>query len=319
MKKIILILMALSLVLAGCGKVHDPSSTTQDTEPSYQEAITTETNYNMEASLINNKQMDGKYIYTLFVGANDAYATLSHECVYYLTDTYQKINEVFEDVDVQVLNVNKTSTNDTAAFIYIVSPQILDLQKLFVYAIGTTQYEEGMTFESTEDYCEKYPENTLVSVYLQVTQRTFDMDTLYTTKRPVYESIRLVNLGSGYDVIVISTETTKSYIENETLWTPVNITTFATTDYSTMFADILNDAYVAYGNKSGSYQDIILEHNSQHTVDIRLKEGTVEVGITNYIEEENAPNCIVGNVVVSEGVTTISNDEGQRAIILFFN
>jgi hypothetical protein len=32
-----------------------------------------------------------------------------------------------------------------------------------------------------------------------------------------------------------------------------------------------------------------------------------------------APNCIVGNIVLSPEMTTISDEAGRRAIIIFFN
>ena len=319
MKKIFIILTALSLVLAGCGKIHDPSSTTQETEYNGMEAVITDVTYNMEASLIRSEQQDGQYVYTVFVGANDAYAKLADDCVYYLTDTYQPIAEVVDGVEIQVLNVNDTSTQDTAAFINIVAPQILDIQKVFIYAFGTTQYEDGMTFESVDKYCEQYDKNTLVSIYLQITQHTFNMDTLYQSTRPVYESIRLLNWGSGYDVIIMSTKNTKAYLEDGTLWTPIDITTFAGTDYSEMFADLLINAYVASGDVQGGYQDIVLHPESPCSITVRTNEGIVEVGLTNYENEDNTPNCVVGNLIVSDGITTITESEGQRAIILFFN
>ena len=157
MKKINIILVALTLiVLAGCGKVHDPSSTTQgmaaqETEVVFQEPEITATNYTMDAILVNYQQEEGKHTYTVFVCADDAYAVLKDNCVNYLADGYQDIYDVINDINVQVWNVNDTSKKETAAFIQIVSPQILDTQKLFVYALGTTEYQDGMKFESVDE------------------------------------------------------------------------------------------------------------------------------------------------------------------------
>ena len=160
MKKIIIIFAALSLMLTGCGKVHDPSSATTETvnttEDVYKEAEVKEATYNMDANLINYQQEENKHTYTIFTCANDAYAVLAEDCVHYLTEDYQKIQDVVEGISVQVWNINKTSTKETAAFIQIVSPQILDTQKLFVYAFGTTDYQEGMAFESVDEYKTNY-------------------------------------------------------------------------------------------------------------------------------------------------------------------
>lgn len=323
MKKIFVILIALSLMLAGCGKVHDPSSASTEnieaTEDVMMEAEVTATNYTMDAMLVNYQQEDGKHTYTIFVGANDAYSVLKDDCVNYLTEEYQDIREVVEGIQVQVWNVNDTSTQETAAFVQIVSPQILDTKKLFIYSMGTTAYEAGMTFNSVEEYRENYDAETLVSVYLQVSDSPFDMQTLYNTTRPIYESLRLINLGNGYDIIHVSTKDTKSYVEDGTLWTPVNVTYFTGVDYSATFHDVLNNCYVAQGNIHGKYEDIIVLHNTEHEVVMRQTETGVEVGITNYQNNEAAPNCVVGNIILSEDMTTITNEAARKSIIIFFN
>ena len=323
MKKIFVILIALSLMLAGCGKVHDPSSASTEnieaTEDVMMEAEVTATNYTMDAMLVNYQQEDGKHTYTIFVGANDAYSVLKDDCVNYLTEEYQDIREVVEGIQVQVWNVNDTSTQETAAFVQIVSPQILDTKKLFIYSMGTTAYEAGMTFNSVEEYRENYDAETLVSVYLQVSDSPFDMQTLYNTTRPIYESLRLINLGNGYDIIHVSTKDTKSYVEDGTLWTPVNVTYFTGVDYSATFHDVLNNCYVAQGNIHGKYEDIVVLHNTEHEVLMRQTETGVEDGITNYQNNEAAPNCVVGNIILNEDMTTITNEAARKSIIIFFN
>lgn len=323
MKKIIIIFAALSLMLTGCGKVHDPSSATTETvnttEDVYKEAEVKEATYNMDASLINYQQEENKHTYTIFTCANDAYAVLAEDCVHYLTEDYQKIQDVVEGINVQVWNINKTSTKETAAFIQIVSPQILDTQKLFIYAFGTTDYQEGMAFDSVDEYKTNYGTETLVSVYLQVVDAPLDMEKLYNTTRPIYESLRLINLGDGYDIIHVSTEKTKSYEEDGALWTPVDAQYFTGVDYSNAFHDVINNAYVARGKIDGNYKDITILHNTNHTIVFRTTENGPEVGITNYIANAEAPNCIVGNIVLSPEMTTISDEAGRRAIIIFFN
>lgn len=322
MKKIIAILTILSLVvLTGCGKVHDPSPTTEteSTEMVFEDAVVTTTNGDVDASLIKTEQSENGYVYTVFVNSNDTYATLKPDCVKYLEDTYVNISEVMPEVATQVWNINGGSTKDVTAFVRISSPTILDLKKVFISVFGTTEYQEGMTFESVEQYKETYGTDTLVSMYIQVTENSFNAEALYAATRPIYESVRLVNLGNGYDVVHISTNNTKAYEEDGILWTPVVITNLTGEDYSEIFEDMLNNTYVAQGNSRGTYGDITIMHNSPHKTAVRISEGVVEVGITNYIAGESTVNCVIGNIVVGEDVEHLSDEIARTAIIIFFN
>ena len=325
MKKMLTIFLALTLItLAGCGKNHNPSSSTEETaeivaEEPFSAIITTTTNGNVDASIIKTETSETGYVYTVFVSANDAYAIVQDDCVKYLDTEYKDITEVKPDVNVTVWNINGTSTTDVCAFVRIESPTILDMQKVFISVFGTTDYQEGMVFESVDEYKEQYGTDTLVSMFIQTTDTPFNTGKLYATQRPIYESLRLINLGNGYDIIHISTEKTKSYIEDDTLWTPVDIINLTGEDYSESFTDMINNTYIAQANINGTYEDISIIRDTTSTSIVRIKEGTVEVGITNYHEGESAPNCVVGNIILKEGVVTLEDEIARRAIIIFFN
>ena len=147
MRRIILTIFATSalITLAGCGKVHDPSSVTEATvvevEPT-EEVIVTATD-NVDASIIKTEVTEAGYIYTVFVSSNEAYSVLKNDCVKFLDETYKNISDVHQDVKVFVWNLNDVSTTNTCAFIRIESPTILDMKKVFISVFGTTKYQES--------------------------------------------------------------------------------------------------------------------------------------------------------------------------------
>lgn len=325
MKKIGIILTALSLIMmTGCGKVHDPSSanTEETAAVTVEDAIVTTTNGDVNVSLINTRQDESGYVYTMFVSSNDTYAVIKNDCVKYLEDEYKNIQEVKDNIKVTVWNLNDGYTEDVVAFVRLESPEILDLKKVFISVFGTTDYQEGMEFVSVDDYKAEYGVDTLVSLYIQVGESTFDMEALYNASRPIYEGVRLINLGRDYDVVHVSTKNTKSYMEDGTLWTPVDTSYITVEDYSEYFHDVLNNMYIGQGDINGSYEDITIIRDENQIPVLRTieKDGMLvpEVGIQNY-NAETAPNCVIANIILDEESTSLTEEEGRRAIIIFFN
>lgn len=314
-KRAILIIATLSLMLTGCGVSHDPSSSTDSTGPTAQ-VISRE--YDITASIVR-EQTNDKYVYTLFVYSDEVYAPVKDDCVMYLDDTYVPITDIYPDVQVDVVNLNHNTTKNVSAFVTITSNTILDTKKIFVSVLGTTEYQTGMEFISVEDYREKYGSETMVSMYIQMGDTPLNVADVYSCEMPLYESIRLINQGDGYDVVFLSTENTKSYTEDDTLWTPVDVKYVTDCNYADNIASIIDNTYCATGTKTGTYKDLNIIHDENLSIVTRNKDGIIEVGIQGINTVEQKPNCVIANVVVNTDETTLSENAAQSAIVLFFN
>ena len=116
---------------------------------------------------------------------------------------------------------------------------------------------------------------------------------------------------------------TTSYEEDGTLWTRFDVSYITAEDYTEYFEDVLNNMYIGYGDITGEYADIEVIRNTECEPVVRVVEenGTkiVELGIKNYKSSEKAPNCVIANIVLDEEATSLTDEEGRRAIIVFFN
>lgn len=338
MKRLICLFAVALLILSGCSTKTSSESVPMQTEETLADLVIEDVQPTVEINISDTSitadfwgeqkvTHDGKTIYTysIYVNSDDIYATPDNNCVYILNgNDYISAQKYNNEIEVKTKCVNEGYGNGTSAFVKISSPTILDVNKIFISIVGTKEYKPGMSITTKEDYISKYGEETLYEGMLAISQIGLkDSEKLFSKDRPVYESLRMVNRGDGYDLIFISTKDTKAELKDNILWTPVSITYMTDCNYNDEFNDILNNTYVAKADSRGTYQDIQIIKDSDYEVLTKVENNKVYVGIKansgKPLEGDKAPNCVLGNIVLKDDETSITSELAQKTVIIFFN
>lgn len=321
MRKFILPILLISILLTGCMQTTPPANT----EPTNSDAVKIEPGeVNINADFWGEQKtvIDGvaRYTYSIYVHSDDIYATPRDNSVYFLDGAkYVPITEYKDGITVHSCVLNDGFGEGTSTFLKVTSPELLDKNKIFVEVIGTSEYQPGMVITTPEAYIEQYGEETLRDYIVAISQRGLkDSEKMFSMPKPIYDSLRLVNRGDGYNLIYISTKDTRAELIDDVLWTKLDIEYLTDCDYGEKFDDIINNTYVARADARGSYEDIEIILEGYETL-VKYEDGRVYVGIKGDFSGPNPPNCVIGNTVLKDGETTISEEMGKKAIIVFFN